>query len=96
MHKHNYTHTPGPWATDTNGLITAGPRRLHIAQTSVTGMGRAAELNAYLLAAAPDMLQALQMALVSIERSVMQQGQDPSTDTEAAIVRAAINKALEG
>jgi hypothetical protein len=48
------------------------------------------------LAAAPDMLQALQMALVSIERSVMQQGQDPSTDTEAAIVRAAINKALKG
>ena len=96
MHMHNYTHTPGPWATDTNGLITAGPNRLHIAQTAVTGMGRAAELNANLLAAAPDMLQALKLALVSIERTAMQQGQDPSTDTEAAIVRAAITKALEG
>ena len=51
-------HTQGPWATDTNGLITAGPRRLHIAQTAVTGMGRAAEANALLLAAAPDLLHA--------------------------------------
>lgn len=95
MHMHTYTHTPGPWTTDTNGLITAGPRRLHIAQTAVTGMGRAAELNANLLAAAPEMLQALQIALLSMERTVMQMGMDPAMDTECNIIRAAINKALE-
>ena len=96
MHMHNYTHTPGPWDYDTNGLITAGPRRLHIAQTAVTGMGRAAELNARVLAAAPDMLQALQIALLSMERAAMQMGIDPAMDTECQIIRAAINKALEG
>jgi hypothetical protein len=96
MHMHNYTHTPGPWAYDTNGLITAGPRRLHIAQTAVTGMGRAAELNARVLAAAPDMLQALQIALVSMERATMQMGIDPAMDTQCNIIRAAITKALEG
>jgi hypothetical protein len=95
MHKHNYTHTPGPWAYDTNGLITAGPRRLHIAQTAVTGMGRAAELNAALLAAAPDMLQALKIALISMERAVIQMGIDPAMDTECQIIRAAITKAQE-
>ena len=89
-------HTQGPWATDTNGLITAGPRRLHIAQTAVTGMGRAAEANALLLAAAPDLLHALTLALQSIERTCHQQGADPATDTEAAVIRAAIRKALEG
>jgi LDH2 family malate/lactate/ureidoglycolate dehydrogenase len=96
MHMHNHTHTPGPWATDTNGLITAGPRRLHIAQTAVTGMGRAAELNAYALAAAPEMLQALKLALLSMERAAMQMGIDPAMDTECSIIRAAITKATTG
>lgn len=91
-----HKHTPGPWATDTNGLITAGPRRLHIAQTAVTGMGHAAEANAFLLAAAPDMLTALNLAALAIERNCYQQGIDPAADTEAQIVRAAIRKALEG
>jgi hypothetical protein len=91
-----HKHTTGPWNAHESGLISAGPQCLHIAQTVTTGMGHAAAANARLLAAAPDMLQALQMALVSIERNAMQQGQDPSTDTEAAIVRAAITKALEG
>lgn len=52
-------HTPGPWTAHDDGLITAGPRRLHIAQTATTGMGHAAADNARLLAAAPDLLQAL-------------------------------------
>ena len=90
-----HKHTTGPWAYDTNGLITAGPRRLHIAHTAVTGMGRAAEYNAALLTAAPEMLQALQIALLAMERAAMQMGLDPAMDTECNIIRAAINKALE-
>jgi hypothetical protein len=89
-------HTPGTWTADSAGLITTGPHRLHIAQTATTGMGHAAEANARLLAAAPDMLQALQIALLSMERATMQMGIDPAMDTECNIIRAAITKALEG
>ena len=60
-------HTPGPWTTDSAGLVTAGPRRLHIAQAATTGMGHAAEANARLLAAAPDLLEALQRAQAELD-----------------------------
>lgn len=52
-------HTPAPWSADAAGLITAGPNRLHIAQTVTTGMGHAADANARLLAAAPELYTAL-------------------------------------
>ncbi len=89
-------HTPGPWATDDAGLITAGRSRLHIAQAATTGLGHAADANARLLAAAPEMLAALGLALLAIERNCYHQGIDPQQDTEAAIVRAAIRKATTG
>ncbi len=56
-------HTPGPWASDENGLITAGKNRLHVAQAMTTGMGKAADANARLIAAAPELLAALQVGL---------------------------------
>lgn len=55
----NTTHTPWPWAADQNGLIHAGKNRLHIAQAATTGMGHAADANARLIAAAPELLEAL-------------------------------------
>ena len=60
-------HTPGTWTADGAGLITTGPHRLHIAQTATTGMGHAAEANARLLAAAPDLLDALQRAQAELD-----------------------------
>jgi hypothetical protein len=59
-------------------------------------MGHAAAANARILAAAPDMLQALQIALTSMERAAMQMGIDPAMNTECQIIHAAITKALEG
>ncbi len=53
-------HTPGPWAADQFGLVTAGKNRLHIAQAMTTGMGKAADANAALIAAAPELLKALE------------------------------------
>jgi hypothetical protein len=91
-----HKHTAGPWTANESGLIGAGPQFLHIAQTVTTGMGHAAAANARVLAAAPEMLQALKVALLSMERATMQMGQDPAMDTECNIVRAAITKALEG
>ncbi len=89
-------HTPGPWTADENGLITAGRSRLHIAQAATTGLGHAAAANAQLIATAPEMLTALGLALLAIERNCYRQGIDPQQDTEAAIVRAAIRKATTG
>lgn len=91
-----HKHTTGPWNAHENGLISAGPQCLHIAQTVTTGMGHAAAANARVLAAAPDMLKALQIAQISMERAAMQMGIDPAMDTECQIIRAAITKALEG
>lgn len=55
-------HTPGPWTADNRGNITKGENRLHIAKVAQTGMGYAADANAWLVAAAPDMLNALRIA----------------------------------
>ncbi len=52
-------HTHGPWTAHDDGLVTAGPRSLHIAQTAIVGMGHASAANARLIAAAPDLLLAL-------------------------------------
>lgn len=60
-------HTPGPWTATPSGLITAGPQGLHIAQAATTGMGHAADANARLLAAAPELLEALQRAQAELE-----------------------------
>lgn len=91
-----HKHTPGPWTASESGLIGAGPQFLHIAQTVTTGMGHAAAANARLLAAAPEMLDTLQLALRVIERRMSAQGIDHTDDTEAQILRAVIRKALEG
>ena len=91
-----HRHTTGPWNAHENGLISAGPQCLHIAQTVTTGMGHAAAANARVLAAAPEMLQALKLALLSMERAAMQMGIDPAMDTECSIIRAAITKATTG
>jgi hypothetical protein len=52
-----------------------------------------ADSNARLSAAAPDLLEALKVALVSIERNTLQMGLDPAMDTECLYIRAVINKA---
>lgn len=89
-------HTPAPWSADAAGLITAGPNRLHIAQAATTGMGHAADANARLIAAAPEMLDTLALALRVIERRMNAQGIDHTDDTEAQILRAVIRKATKG
>ena len=59
------SYTQGPWTASPDGLIHAGKNRLHIAQAATIGMGHAAEANARLIAAAPDLLAAVHGLLAS-------------------------------
>jgi hypothetical protein len=59
------TYTPGPWRIGEDDVIVAGPRGLHIAKVEITGMGYAADANARLIAAAPELLACLD-CLVSV------------------------------
>jgi hypothetical protein len=86
-------HTNGPWAFSETGLIGAGPQFLHIAQTVTTGMGHAATANARIIAAAPEMLDALRIALRELENACHQAGANPETDTTCAIIRNTITQA---
>lgn len=81
-------YTPGPWAADQFGLIYAGKNRLHIAQAATTGMGSAADANAALIAAAPELLEALRTIVANASSVQM----DPQWAVDVA--RAAINKAI--
>ena len=58
--KHN--HTLGPWreSDQDRGLILAGKNGLHIAQVAQRGLGFTAAANARLIAAAPELLKALE------------------------------------
>ena len=71
-------YTPGPWRIGEDDVIVAGTRGLHIAKVEITGMGYAADANACLIAAAPEMLDALQaletMALRLLKRFPMPLG----------------------
>lgn len=86
-------HTPGPWAADQSGLVTAGKNRLHVAQAATTGMGKAVEANAALIAAAPELLAALQATMRAL--GDLPSTQKPGTRTRAAYdeARAAIDRA---
>lgn len=58
-------HTPGPWAFCNDTLCQANGKYLHIGKwTESCGLGKAAESNKRLIEAAPDMIEALQKALL--------------------------------
>ena len=91
-------HTPGPWTVDPRTLAVYAPdRHGHAAAVRVAECGRtllpAAEIhaNAALVAAAPDLLAALQWALSQIEDSL-----DPDHETALESARAAIARATGG
>lgn len=60
-----------------------------------TDTNQTAEQNARLLAAAPEMYDALTLALAAMRRNCRQNGIDPETDTECQIVRAVMRKAAD-
>lgn len=57
-------HTPGPWAFCNDTLCQANGKYLHLGVWQESnGIGKAAEANKRLIAAAPDLLAALEMVV---------------------------------
>lgn len=69
-------HTPGPWSFDEDGTVFKGKNRLLIAEVAQQGMGYAASANTRLVAAAPDLLAALQSVMTWWAESVPLNGAD--------------------
>jgi hypothetical protein len=85
-------HTPGPWAyqekADAYTHIVRGPNDSFICQTPQGACGTC-EANARLMAAAPDLLEALKGALLALESGVG----DPEWGARVLACAAAIAKA---
>lgn len=84
-------HTPGPWRIvgTNNGLFIAGAKPGYLAEVRDCGSGDVAA-NARLIAAAPDMLQALRRAALALAFA-SEQSEAMRDDYEA--VSAAIHRA---
>ncbi len=89
-------HTPGPWVKDEYGDLRSPTGE----QVSVWGLGIShgqrddkREANANLIAAAPELLEALEIVSNSIEMECELRGEDPSSNRYLLLCRAAIAKA---
>lgn len=76
-------------------VVAVIPGHYSHGKASVTDWDEA-HANARLVAAAPEMLIALECALRAMENQCHRDGIDPQTDTTCAIVRNTINKATKG
>jgi hypothetical protein len=96
-------HTPGPWTAEPNGGDDDDLRKLFIcantgAETTIaevfTGLEEDAEANAALIAAAPDLAEAVRELLATHPAAYREPGPiDNRTDNAIKIARAAIAKA---
>lgn len=86
-------HTRGPWTVQPSGHITKDGQL--IAAVKLTDMGEAGDANARLIAAAPELLAALQEIATHTRRSTLDPSEIVPTGA-ATIARAAIAKATGG
>ena len=86
-------HTPGPWVTKGPHIMEAGPSFNWVASVQVSNMPEW-EANARLIAAAPELLEALQDLAEEAARSVYPQPDKPDSAWAKLVrARAAIAKA---
>lgn len=86
-------HTPGPWKTNGDPYVSTHNGRQSIAFTDVRGIsGVESRANARLIAAAPDLLDALNVMLGSIH-PYREDGTPTIPEATIDIVNAAIEKA---
>ena len=93
--KHRPAHTPGPWDVEPKGSrhFVDGADGLTVAYLDRAGVRERSEIeaNALLIAAAPELIEALEAVLPDLEHYVATHG--PGPDKRLAIARAAIAKA---
>ena len=90
------THTQGPWWCDEYGYVVVGSREkyLTIAEIDCSIFKKAErEANAHLIAAAPDLLAALETALEMLIDSWGEEQIAAGDDQVANVIKAAIAKA---
>ena len=92
------SHTPGPWDVEPKGSrhFVDGADGLTVAYLDRAGVRERIEIeaNALLIAAAPELIEALEAVLPDLEHYVATHG--PGPDKRLAIARAAIAKAKGG
>ena len=90
-------HTPGPWKTSNMapGIVYAetGGKRDELVCTAYRRDNDEHNANARLIASAPDLLSALEMAVATIERIAPKHGPFSSVDGTLSVASAAIAKA---
>jgi hypothetical protein len=84
------THTPGPWAVHRDGYTITGNRAFIATCIAVPNETAA---NARLIAAAPDLLDALDRIRKDLQR--MSDGYSADLDVMVDVARAAVAKATE-
>lgn len=87
-------HTPGPWGikVEPDMFIITAPRLEYASEICACPNSNAIDMrNAHLIAAAPDLLLAMQECLPDLEHYVRTHG--PGPDVRLAKARAAITKA---
>jgi hypothetical protein len=93
----NATHTPGPWATDGQfGFLDVVSSKGRIAMIDCDNddiFGADIEANARLIAAAPDLLDALETAEKWVAQYRGLDGHDAAARSMLAVITAAIAKA---
>lgn len=83
------SHTPGPWEAVPSGAICAGGTLIATAHCPVTGdRGQGREANSRLIAAAPDLLEALIDLLDCISETSGKRVHDAQTKALAAIAKS--------
>lgn len=106
-----YPHSPGPWFVpresdvfdDTTPIYCGEKPAMMVVACAwpINGEGESGsesptcQANARLIAAAPELLEALQMAEATIERLTERHGPFSSTDGTQSVIRAAIAKAVQ-
>jgi hypothetical protein len=110
MHDTTTNHTPGPWRTPYLDSLPDGLRAWRVDSAQPAGVAVVAlcyvgdaeitaiqEANARLIAAAPELLECLLMALPFVEDALDSEDFKPSyVRHRADLIRAAINKATGG
>lgn len=89
-----YKHTPGPWKAEKSNnciAIVSGDYGYGVAKTY--GTGKEDTLNARLIAAAPELLEALKLCIPELKEWMRNHGEDIGTLDVIKKAQAAIAKA---